>query len=83
MEKIIITQREYDVLELVAQGYTNKEISEKLCITLTTVATHLHNLYSKALIDYSAAGHSAMRVKLVLKYQKNLFEVRMFSEKYR
>lgn len=84
MGKIIITQREHDVLELIAQGLSNKEICDKLCITYNTLKTHLNNLYLKTFTEnIKMYGQSVMRVRLVLKFQKNEFEVKMFSEKYR
>lgn len=42
-----LTQRELDVLRLLAQGYENKEISEKLVISTATVRTHVSNILSK------------------------------------
>ena len=34
-------------MELVAQGYRNKEIAEKLFISEQTVKNHLHNIFDK------------------------------------
>jgi DNA-binding CsgD family transcriptional regulator len=42
-----ISQREKDVLRLVALGMTNKEIGEKLFISSHTVITHRKNITSK------------------------------------
>ena len=42
-----LTQRELDVLRLVAQGKNNKEIAEQLAITEMTVRTHMSNILSK------------------------------------
>ena len=42
-----ISEREYDVLLLLAEGQSNKEIAESLFVSLNTVKTHLNNLYSK------------------------------------
>jgi NarL family two-component system response regulator LiaR len=42
-----LTARELDVLRLVAQGRSNKEIAEKLVITELTVSTHVSNILSK------------------------------------
>jgi two-component system response regulator NreC len=42
-----LTQREREVLQLIAEGYTNKEIAEILCIALKTVQAHRANLMSK------------------------------------
>ncbi|GAB3188457.1 LuxR C-terminal-related transcriptional regulator [Hydrogenophaga aquatica] len=42
-----LSDRESDVLKLVAQGYLNKEIAQKLGIGSATVSTHIKNLYRK------------------------------------
>ncbi|HEU6448971.1 MAG TPA: LuxR C-terminal-related transcriptional regulator [Verrucomicrobiae bacterium] len=42
-----ITKREIEVLALVAEGYSNKEIADRLLITQTTARTHLTNIYRK------------------------------------
>jgi len=42
-----LTQREVEVLRLIAQGYENKEISEKLVISDATTRTHVSNILSK------------------------------------
>jgi NarL family two-component system response regulator LiaR len=42
-----LTQRELEVLQLVAQGIENREIAEKLVISETTVRTHVSNILSK------------------------------------
>lgn len=42
-----ISQRELDVLRLVALGYLNKEIAEDLKISLNTVLTHRKNITAK------------------------------------
>lgn len=42
-----LTRRETDVTLLVAKGYINQEISDELFIGLSTVKTHISNIYSK------------------------------------
>jgi DNA-binding NarL/FixJ family response regulator len=42
-----LTLREIDVLELVAEGKTNKEIASALVISENTVKIHLHNILEK------------------------------------
>ena len=44
---IILTRREKEVLELIAEGMTNNEIAVKLFISVTTVDTHRKNLLAK------------------------------------
>ena len=43
----LLSDRETEVLSLIAQGLTNKEIGEKLFIGLTTVITHRKNIQEK------------------------------------
>jgi two-component system response regulator NreC len=42
-----LTPREIEVLRLIAQGYTNRQASEVLCIGVRTVETHRANLMAK------------------------------------
>lgn len=42
-----LSQREIDILKLIAEGFTNQEISHKLFISLNTVKTHLKNINIK------------------------------------
>jgi len=42
-----LTERELDVLRLVAQGLSNRDIAEKLVITERTVCTHVSNILGK------------------------------------
>jgi DNA-binding NarL/FixJ family response regulator len=42
-----LTPRELEVLQLLPQGYTNRQIAERLMITETTVKNHLTTIYSK------------------------------------
>jgi len=42
-----LSAREREVLEQLALGITNKEIADRLCISLATVKTHILNIYAK------------------------------------
>jgi DNA-binding NarL/FixJ family response regulator len=43
----VLTRREKEVLELIADGMTNNEIAQKLFVSVTTVDTHRKNLLAK------------------------------------
>ena len=42
-----LSEREIEVLRLIAEGYSNQEIADKLTVALSTVKTHVNNLYGK------------------------------------
>lgn len=47
VEPVSLSERETEVLQLVARGYVNREIADRLCISPATVGTHIKNLYRK------------------------------------
>jgi DNA-binding NarL/FixJ family response regulator len=53
-EKDFFSQREKEVLELLAKGYSTKDISKELFITEKTVETHRKNMAKKASVKNSA-----------------------------
>jgi LuxR family transcriptional regulator, maltose regulon positive regulatory protein len=46
-ENEILSPREIEVLNTLIDGLSNKEIGEKLFISVSTVKTHIINIYSK------------------------------------
>ena len=42
-----LTRRELDVMKLLMQGHSNKEIARRLIISERTVQTHLSNIFAK------------------------------------
>jgi DNA-binding NarL/FixJ family response regulator len=42
-----LTEREIQVLHLIAQGHNNTEIAEKLYLSPKTVSNHISNIFSK------------------------------------
>lgn len=64
-EKILaetgISKREYEVLELMAKGFTNQEIADKLFVSLNTVKTHTANLFVK--LDAKRRTQAIQRAK--------------------
>lgn len=52
---IVLTPRERDIITSIAQGLSNKETADKLCLSIHTVATHRRNICAKLNI-HSASG---------------------------
>jgi DNA-binding NarL/FixJ family response regulator len=42
-----LTNRELEIVRLIEQGMSNKEIANALCIAVPTVKNHVHNVLSK------------------------------------
>lgn len=61
--KPILTRREKEVLFEIAEGLTNQQIAEKLCISITTVSTHRQNLMLKL-----EANNTAVLIKTAAKH---------------
>jgi DNA-binding CsgD family transcriptional regulator len=47
MEKLPLSDRQIEILQLVGQGKSNKEIAAELFISVNTVKVHLGNIFSK------------------------------------
>ncbi|HET6261536.1 MAG TPA: response regulator transcription factor [Chloroflexia bacterium] len=61
-----LTERELEVLRLIAQGKSNKDISEDLVLSEKTVKTHVSNILQKLhLTDRTQAAVYALRQKIV------------------
>jgi DNA-binding NarL/FixJ family response regulator len=47
LAELTITKRELEVLQLMAEGLSNKEIADRLFLSLSTVKSHSNNLFDK------------------------------------
>jgi DNA-binding CsgD family transcriptional regulator len=47
LEKLAISKRELEVLELMARGMSNQEIAEQLFVSLNTIKTHSGKVFEK------------------------------------
>lgn len=61
--KPVLTRREIEVLEQIAEGLTNQEVADKLFISTSTVSTHRQNLLLK--LD---ANNTASLIKIAAKF---------------
>ena len=65
LKNLKLTTREYEVLQLLAQGHTNAEIGDKLFLSLSTVKTHVSNLLVKMDVkNRTQALEKANRLKI-------------------
>ena len=62
-EEFDLTEREKEVLRMIAYGYKNSEIGEKLFVSENTIKTHIKNIYIK--LDVKNRVEALKRVKMV------------------
>ncbi len=60
--EVRLTEREQEILSMLSKGYANKEIADKLTISVPTVRTHLRHIYEKL--------HVRSRTEAIVKYLK-------------
>jgi DNA-binding NarL/FixJ family response regulator len=64
-----LTDREHEVLALVAEGRSNRAISSRLHLTLRTVESHIRSILTK--LDLAATDDDHRRVLAVLTYLRS------------
>jgi len=57
----MLTQRELQIVELIDQGLSNKEIAQQLHIETATVKNHVHNILDKLKVSRRAEAAAAVR----------------------
>ncbi len=61
-----LTERETEILGLIAQGHTNRQIADDLTLAIGTVKAHAHNIYAKlGVYNRTAATIRARELNLV------------------
>lgn len=66
LKKLNLSGREYEVLQLLAKGYSNTNIAENLFLSLSTIKTHVSNLYFKMEVkSRTQAIEKAKRLKII------------------
>ena len=58
-----LSDRENEILNLMAEGYRNKEVADRLFISISTVKTHIYKIYQKL--------HVTSRVEAVRKMHES------------
>ena len=53
-DPISLTDREVEIVKLIAEGLTTKDIAEKLFLSFHTISTHRKNIFRKAGITNSS-----------------------------
>ncbi len=62
-----LTPRELEVLQLVAEGLSNQQISQRLFLSQATVKTHLAHVYAKLDVDSRSAAVAAATRRGILR----------------
>jgi DNA-binding CsgD family transcriptional regulator len=66
LQALGISEREYEVLCLLAAGHSNREIAERLFVSTNTVKTHLAHLYEKLGVSRrTQAIHKCKALRLI------------------
>ena len=66
-ESVLMTKREKQIIELIADGDTNKEIAQKLHLSTYTIKSHVHNILEKLTlgtrVQIAKHAHQAVNYK--------------------
>jgi DNA-binding NarL/FixJ family response regulator len=68
----VLTEREREVLALMAQGRSNQAIAEDLVVSLKTVESHVGHVFRKLGVDLDHGGARHRRVAAVLAYLRSI-----------
>jgi DNA-binding NarL/FixJ family response regulator len=67
LESVRMTKRERQVIELISDGHTNKEIAQKLHLSTYTVKSHVHNILEKlalnSRVQIAKYAHDSEKIK--------------------
>ena len=70
-DKLGLSKREIEVLELLSSGLSNQEIADSLFVSLNTVKTHISNIYTKLNVQRrTQAIQKAMEIAIIHSSEK-------------
>ena len=58
-----LSEREQEILSQLSKGFSNKEIADRMSISISTVRTHLRHIYEKL--------HVRCRVEAAMRFRKD------------
>ena len=56
-----LSEREFEVLQLIAEGYSNQEIAQKLVVAVSTVKKHINSIFGKLGVTHRAQAIAQAR----------------------
>ncbi len=70
LDSVRMTKRERQVIELISEGHTNKEIAQKLHLSTYTIKSHVHNILEKLALNtrvqIAKYAHDTEKIKSAL-----------------
>jgi DNA-binding NarL/FixJ family response regulator len=64
-----LSERERDVIALMAEGYTDRAIADRLIVSIKTVESHVHTIFTK--LDLVEDPSSNRRVQAVVRWLRS------------
>ncbi|MEM9299162.1 MAG: response regulator transcription factor [Bacteroidota bacterium] len=61
LKKLELTNREFEILQLIAKGHSNSKIADQLFLSLSTIKTHVSNLFTK--MNVNSRYHAITKAK--------------------
>jgi ATP/maltotriose-dependent transcriptional regulator MalT len=61
-----LTQREAEILGMIAEGLSTKEIASRICVSTSTVKTHRKNLFAKLGVARRSQAIAIAREKMII-----------------
>ena len=80
VKKFGLTQREAQIVELLAMGYDTKALAKQLFISPATIRTHLRNIFSALGVNSRAKLISVIMRSVLANHNNNKFDIQTSHE---